>query len=68
MTCDLWDSEDQTIVRYLGGSNESIQNVVELQSYSTLDEVSILAHEVELQRTAKLKRECPKRPQRAFPF
>ena len=48
MTYDPWGSEDQTIVRYLGRLNESIRNVVELQTYSTLDEVSILAHKVEL--------------------
>jgi len=48
MTCDVRESEDQTIVRYLGGLNESIKNVVELQPYSTLDEVSIVAHKVEL--------------------
>jgi len=30
MTCDLRESEDQTIMRYLGGLNESIRNVVEL--------------------------------------
>ena len=47
MTCDLRESEDQTIVRYLGGLNESIRNVVELQAFSTLDEVTILAHKVE---------------------
>ena len=48
MTCDLRENEDQTLVRYLGGLNESIRNVLELQSYSTLDEVSALAHKVEL--------------------
>jgi len=55
LTCDLRESEDQTIVRYLGEWNESIRNVVELQGFFTLDEVTILAHKVELQRKAKLK-------------
>jgi len=68
MTCDLWESEDQTIVRYLGGLNESIRNVVELQAFSTLDEVSILAHKVESQRKVKLERETPKPPQRTYSF
>jgi len=68
MTCDLQESEDQTIVRYLGGLNESIRNVVELQAFSTLDEVTILAHKVEYRRKAKLKRETPKPPQRTYPF
>ena len=55
-------------MRYLGGLNESIRNVVKLQTYSALDEVSILAHKVELQRRAKIKQEAPKPPQRAYPF
>jgi len=47
MPC-LHESVEQTIVRYLGGLNQSIRNVVELQTYSILDELSILAHKVEL--------------------
>ena len=68
MTCDLRESEDQTIVRYLGGLSESIRNVVELQTFSTLDEVTILAHKVETQRKNKFKREAQKPPQRTFAF
>jgi len=68
MTCDLWETEDQTIVRYLRGLNESIRNIVELQAFSTLDEVSILAYKVESQRKAKLKRETPKPPHRTYSF
>jgi len=68
MTCDFQESEDQTIVRYLGGLNESIRNIVELQAFSTLDEVSILAHKVESERKAKLERETPKPPQRTYSF
>jgi len=48
MTCDIMEDEAQTIVRYLGGLNESIRNVVELQHYTTLDEVCSLAHKVKL--------------------
>ena len=48
MICDLRESEDQPVVRYFGGLNESVRNVVDLQTYSTLDEVSILTHKVEL--------------------
>jgi len=62
MTCDLRESEDKTIVSYVGGLNESIWNMVELQVFSTLDEVTILAHKVELQRKAKIKRGTPKPP------
>jgi len=68
MICDLRESEDQIIVRCLGGFNESVQNVVELQTYSTLDEVSILEHNVELQRKAKLKKEALKPAQTTYPF
>jgi len=67
MTCDLRENEDQTLVRYLGGLNESIRNVVELQSYPTLDKVSALAHKVELQKKAKFKRDTPEPPQRTYP-
>jgi len=48
MICDLRESEDQAVVRYFGGLNKSVRNVLELQTYSTLDEVSILTHKVEL--------------------
>ena len=68
MICDLRENEDQTIVRYLGGLNDPIRNVVELQHYTTLDEVCSLAHKVEQQRKAKLKKDLSKPPQRAYPF
>ena len=44
--CDIPESKDQTIVRYLGGLNPRYSNVVELQQYSTFDDVSLLAHRV----------------------
>jgi len=66
MTCDLRENEDQTVARYLGGLNEFIRNVVKLQACSTLDEVSSLAHKVELQRKAKYKKDPPKPPQRTY--
>ena len=62
MTCDIRESDEQMVVRYLGGLNESIKNVVELQHYTTLDEVCSLAHKVELQRKARFKRESSKTP------
>jgi len=46
MICNLRENEDQTIVRYLGGLNDPIRNVVKLQYYTTLDEVCSLAHKV----------------------
>jgi len=33
--CDLQESEDQTIVKYMGGLDPRYSNVVELQQYST---------------------------------
>jgi len=68
MICDLRENENQIIVRYLGGLNDSIRNVVELQHYSTLDEVCSLAHKLEQQKKAKFKKELPKPLQRAYPF
>jgi len=68
MICDLRENEDQTIVRYLEWLNDPIRNVVELQHYTTLDEVCSPTHKVEQQKKAKLKKELPKPPQRAYPF
>ena len=48
MICDLRENEHQIIVCYLGELNESLRNVVELQHYTTLDEVCSLAFKVEL--------------------
>lgn len=68
MTCDIREDETQTMVRYLGGLNESIRNVVELQHCTTLDEMCSLAHKVELQKKAKFKKEPLKTPQSSYPF
>ena len=62
MTCDIWESDDQMVVRYFGGLNESIRHVVELQHYIALAEVCSLAHNVELEKKGKLKSEPPKPP------
>ena len=48
--CDLHEPEEQTIVRYLGGLDPRYANVVDLQAYSTFDEVCVLAHKVEQQK------------------
>jgi len=68
MICDLRESENQIVVRYLGMLNESIRNIVELQHYTALDEVYSPTHKVELQKKAKFKKEAPKPRQRAYPF
>ena len=40
--CDLQEEEEQTGVRYLGGLDPKYSHVVELQSYTTFDEVCVL--------------------------
>jgi len=41
--CDLQEPEEQTIVRYLGGLDPRYANVVDLQAYTTFNEVCELA-------------------------
>ncbi|XP_057251648.1 uncharacterized protein LOC130591762 [Beta vulgaris subsp. vulgaris] len=55
MKCDVLEDEPQTLVRFLGGLDPSIANVVELHSYSTLEELVLLAHKVERQNKNKSK-------------
>uniref|UniRef100_A0A6I9QL81 Uncharacterized protein LOC105037582 n=1 Tax=Elaeis guineensis var. tenera TaxID=51953 RepID=A0A6I9QL81_ELAGV len=50
MRCDLRESQEQTIARFLGGLNKEIADTVELQSYVFLDDVIKLAVTVERQR------------------
>ena len=45
--CDIQESKEQTIVRYLRGLYPRYANVIELQQYTTCDEVCVLAHKVE---------------------
>ena len=52
--CDTHEPEEQTMVRYLGGLDPRIANVVELQAYTTFDEVCVLAHKVEQQRRSRM--------------
>ena len=56
--CDLQEAEEQTILRYLGGLDPRYAQVVELQSFSTFDEVCILAHKVETQIMSRPIRSC----------
>jgi len=53
-------------VRYLCGLDEKIAHVVELHPYTTLDELSSLAHKVELQKKAKGKNEAFKPQNRNY--
>jgi len=52
--CDIQDPKEQAIVRYLGGLEPKYANVVELQQFTTFDEVCVLAHKVEQQRKENL--------------
>jgi len=68
--CDLQELEEQTIVRYLGGFDPRYANVVELQAYTTFDEVCVLAHKVEQQKKARqpFKPQISKRLNQNTPF
>jgi len=56
-------------VRYLGDLEPKYANVVKLQSYTTFDEVCVLAHKVETQmKLQPLKRETPKPLPKGTPF
>lgn len=45
------------LVRYLGGLEPRVANVVDLHSYQTLAELTLLAHKVDSQQRAKGKLE-----------
>ncbi|GJV94407.1 RNA-directed DNA polymerase [Tanacetum coccineum] len=42
--CDLPEDDPQTLVRYLGGLETRVPNVVQLYPYLTLDELTLLTH------------------------
>jgi len=66
---DLQEAEEQTIVRYLGGLDPKCAQVVELQSFSTFDEVCVLAHKVETQiKSHPIKRDFSKPLPKGRPF
>jgi len=51
--CDLQEAEEQTIVRYLGGLDPKYAHVVELQPFTTFDEVCVLTCKVETQMKSR---------------
>ncbi|MFS8026125.1 putative retrotransposon gag domain-containing protein [Helianthus anomalus] len=57
MKRDIPEDDPQTLVRYLGGLEPRVANVVELHSYETLAELTVLAHKVDLQQIVKGKQE-----------
>jgi len=52
--CAFHEPKEQTMVRYLGGLDPRIANVVELQACTTFDEVCVVAHKVEQQRKSRM--------------
>ena len=61
--CDIQEPEEQAIVRYLGGLDPKYSKIVELQQYTTFDELCVVAHKVEQQRRNKpFKRDFLKPP------
>ena len=66
--CDISEPEEQTIVRYLGGLEPRYANVIELQQYTTFDEVCVLTHKVEQQRKKQPLRREFKPPNRNSPI
>ncbi|XP_021995301.2 uncharacterized protein LOC110892449 [Helianthus annuus] len=57
MKCDVPEDDPQTLVRYLGGLEPRVANVVELQPYETLADLTVLAHKVDVQQRSKGKQE-----------
>jgi len=58
--CDIQESEDRTIVRYLSGLHQRYAHVVELQKYSSFDDVCVLGYRAEQQKNSKpFKKDLP---------
>nr|GEY57274.1 uncharacterized protein [Tanacetum cinerariifolium] len=62
MKCDVPEDDPQTLVRCLGGLEPRVANVVELHSYQTLSELTLLSHEVDSQQRSKGKFEPSRQP------
>ena len=67
LKCDLKKDESETLIRQLSRLDEQIANVMELCPYTSLDELSILPHKVELQKKLKGKGVSPKPNPRPSP-
>jgi len=68
MKCDVQEPEEQTIIRYLGELEPKYADVVELQQFTTSDEVCVLAHKVEQQRRRKLLGNSTQNPPKMSPY
>ncbi|KAI4343330.1 hypothetical protein MLD38_027852 [Melastoma candidum] len=53
LQCDVQETQEQTIARYLRGLKAHIADAVELQHYWTFNDVRALAHKVEQQQTRR---------------
>ena len=68
LKCDLKGDDSQTLIRYLSGLDEQTAHVVELHPYTSLDELSALAHKVEKQKKLKGKNPIFKPTPRPYGF
>jgi len=67
--CDLQEVEEQTMVRYLGGLDPRYAHVVELQFFTTFDEVCVFAHRVKTpMKSRSFKRDFAKPLPKGQPF
>nr|GEY33290.1 hypothetical protein [Tanacetum cinerariifolium] len=55
MKCNVPEDDPQTLVHYLGGLEPRVANVVELHSYQTLTELTLLSHKMDSQQRSKGK-------------
>jgi hypothetical protein len=55
MKCHVPEDDPHTLVRYLGGLEPRVANVVELHSYQTLTELTLLSQKVDSQQRSKGK-------------
>ncbi|GJU48881.1 hypothetical protein Tco_1218436 [Tanacetum coccineum] len=55
MMCDVVEDDPQTLIHYLGALKLQVVNVIELQSYQTLTELTLLSHKMDSQQRSKGK-------------
>ena len=65
--CDLKEDKEQNLVKHLSGLDDRIDHVIELYPYTSLYELSSLAHKVKLQKRAKGKSESLKPQNQTYP-
>jgi len=60
MKCNIQETGEQTLTHYLGGLNEEIANIVQLQLFWMVDDVTILNLKVEKQMIQRKNNHFPK--------